>query len=131
MTADEEGNVTLSKEQQAKLDTKLEELDHAEQYVLKADQNGYYPCFNCIDRTTIFLFTGQVWRYGVTTKGKQGRYTDAYLASNFLAYQIQFKGTLNECLKEEQRKIYQYAILPENLNRSRPLERPPGNKRDD
>lgn len=131
ITVDEDGNIKISAKRQAKLQKKLEELDNAEQYVLRADQNGYYPCHSCKDSTSVYLLAGQVWKYGVTTKTQKGRYPDTYLENNFLAYEIQFRGTLSECLKEEQRKIYQYAILPENLIRRKPLERPPGNKRDD
>ncbi|NBC05605.1 MAG: hypothetical protein GVY26_00245 [Bacteroidetes bacterium] len=47
-----------------------------------------------------------------------------------LIYVPQFKGDYAACLKEEKRKIYYYPLLPEALNRSVRLLRPPGNKND-
>jgi hypothetical protein len=47
-----------------------------------------------------------------------------------LFFVTQFRGTYSECLKEEKRKIYLYALLPENQARRIPLIRPPGNKND-
>jgi hypothetical protein len=58
----------------------------------------------------------KVWRLAYEQKPKE--------------YLTEFKGTLSECIKEEKRKIYYYAILPENLKRNNPLIRPPGNKID-
>ena len=112
-----------------KLQKELEELDEAEQYVLIAGLPGWYPCYNCHGVTLIFLEAGHVWKYGVTTKGEKQRYR-AGLPAEELLYLVQFRGPLQECLKEEKIKIYNYAILPENLKRAKPLIRPPGNKID-
>ncbi|MEM9889088.1 MAG: hypothetical protein AAF849_24625 [Bacteroidota bacterium] len=127
---DEEGNLTLSEERQEKLERKLKELEEAEQYVLRAREPAYYPCYSCPDTNVIFLLPGEVWRYGVTTKRQKGRYDEKYIEENRLIYFVQFEGTLQACLIEEQKKIYHYALLPENLKRSIPLIRPPGNKID-
>lgn len=126
---DEEGNPILSEKRQRELDDALKELDDAEQYVLLADTEGYYPCFNCGDEATIYLFLGEVWRYGTTTKGEKGRYGNS-LSGKELVYLVQFRGPLQECLRQEKIKIFNYARLPENLKRPIPLKRPPGNKVD-
>lgn len=127
---DDEGNLQLSEKRQQKLERKLKELEEAEQYVLLARATGFYPCYSCPDSSEIFLLPLEVWRYGVTTKGKDERYGDEYLRDNRLIYFRQFTGSLQACLIEEQKKIYAYALLPENLKRGFILIRPPGNKID-
>ena len=72
---------------------------------------------------------GEAWRYGVTTQSQEGRYPMG-LPVEGLTYRILYRGTLQECLKQEKLYIYNYALLPENLKRKPPLIRPPGNKRD-
>ena len=126
---DKNGIPRLAKWREKKLEKELEDLDGAEQYVLTAGKNDWYPCFSCPDTTHIYLYLGEVWKYGATTKGQQGRYGKS-LKGQYLDYTVQFDGTLEACLKEEKRKIYGYAVLPENLKRPRPLIRPPGNKKD-
>lgn len=126
---DANGKPVLAPFRKAKLDKELEDLDNAEQYALLAVRNGEYPCFNCPGKSTIFLRKGQVWKYGVTTQGEKGRYRTWHI-DNHLFYLMQLQGTLQECLREEKRKIYYYATHPENLARTVPLIRPPGNKQD-
>lgn len=126
---DEKGTPRLALWRKQKLEKEIEELDEAEQYVIVAAIAGNYPCYSCVASKTIFLNKGEVWKYGMTTKGKGGRYGNKLEPMNLL-YIVQFKGTIEQCLKEERRKIYQYAILPENLKRKTPLIRPPGNKKD-
>ncbi len=113
-----------------KLQRELDELNEAEQYVLRAKKPTFFPCFSCKNNTEIFLNPGEIWKYGVTKKGQGGRYPLGLPAEN-LEYIIEFEGTFQECLKQEKLKIYHYALLPENINRKIPLIRPPGNKRDD
>ena len=112
------------KEQQQKLD----EPDRAEQYALLAIADGWYTCLHS-GLTLYYLRVGEVWKYGATSKGERGRYTIKFLRTNRVNYVIQFTGTLHECLKEEQRKLYDYPILPENLVRMEEnrLLRPPYN----
>ena len=126
---DEEGKARLKLWRQEKLEKELEELDNAEQYALFAFEPGYYPCLNCDDQNQIYLYAGEVWKFGVTTKGEGGRYKGS-LPFQGLVYRIQFRGTLQECLREEKIKIYNYPLKAENLKRSKPLNRPPGNQRD-
>lgn len=126
---DDEGNTKLAEWRKEKLNKELNELDEAEQYVLLAKRNGWYPCFNCLISSTIFLNQNEVWKYGYTKKGEGGRYQNSLEGTN-LKYVTQFVGTISECMKEEKRKIYYYALMPENLARENPLMRPPGNKQD-
>jgi hypothetical protein len=102
--------------------------DNAEQYALVADIDGIYPCPSCPNGGTIWLFRGEVWKYGVSVNGESGRYTVGFLRSNHLHYEMQFKGGLNECYKQEKIKIFTYPTLPENIKRGdKILFRPPGN----
>ncbi|MEM0993013.1 MAG: hypothetical protein AAF847_12890 [Bacteroidota bacterium] len=126
---DQDGNIRISEERQAKMERELEEYENAEQYVLRAGRDAFYPCLSDKARKRIFLFKGEVWKYGVTTKKQEGRYARGLPAEN-LVYLVQFRGNIHECLVEEKRKIYQYSVLPENLKRTTPLLRPPGNQRD-
>lgn len=124
-----DGKLDLSDDRRAKLEKELEDLDEAEQYVLLATRAGNFPCYSCIKNKTIWLLPGEVWKYGVTTKGEKGRYKKG-LPVKHLLYKPQLIGSLDVCLKEEKRKIYYYALLPENTKRNNPLIRPPGNKID-
>lgn len=128
---DEEGNEALSPERNAKLKKELDELDNAEQYALIADLNGYYPCFTCPDgSTTIYLYKGEVWKYGTTRKGEQKRYPGKSYGAPNLSFIVQFQGNYVECLKLEKIKIYNYPLLPEAKKRTIRLFRPPGNLND-
>ena len=125
----QEPSKDLDPQRAEKLQKELEELENAEQYVLLASQNTWYPCFPCTGKKRIFLLRGQVWKYGVTRKGEAGRYGKS-LAQQNLIYVRQYQGPWQECLKQEKIKIYNYAVHPENLAREQPLIRPPGNKQD-
>lgn len=126
---DTAGNASLTPERQAALEREYEKLDNSEQYALLASSNGWFPCYNCIGRDSIFLYFGEVWKYGVTKNGQAGRYGSTLPVSNLL-YQTQLEGSIELCLKEEKRKIYHYPTLSENLKRLSPLVRPPGNFKD-
>jgi hypothetical protein len=122
-------NIGLSPERKAKLNRELEELENAEQYVLRANQSAWYPCYSCPTKNRIFLLKDEVWKYGVTRKGEKGRYGRWHIGQG-LYYLVQYQGPLQECLRQEKIKIYHYALLPENLKREQQLIRPPGNKQD-
>lgn len=119
----------LNPKDQKKLEKRLKEIDDAEQYALVAGINGWYPCLHS-RRTVYYLNTGEVWKYGVTSKGQFGRYTEAFLFKNKVSYVAEFKGNVAECLKMEQIKLYTYPFLPENLARppEERLPRPPYNQ---
>lgn len=123
-----EGKPQLSPKYQGVLEKKLSKLDEAEQYALVATADGMYPCLHS-GRASCHLRIGEVWKYGVTMKGEGGRYTAQFLQDNAVSYTIQFKGTTTDCLKEEQRKLFYYPLLPENLARpeAERLIRPPYN----
>ncbi len=129
MEMDEGGKLRLAQERLVKMEREIKNINKAEQYVLIAREDGFFTCHSCLGTTTIFLLKGQVWRYGTTTKGEKGRYKSTLENLN-LVFRRQFKGTLPECLLEEKKKIYFYALLPENVERVQPLIRPPGNKQD-
>jgi len=119
---------TLNPKEAARLEKRLREIDDSEQYALVAGINGWYPCLHS-GRSTFYLKSGEVWKYGVTSKGEFGRYTATFLIKNKVSYIVEFKGTFSECLKQEQIKLFGYPYLPENVARpeTERLSRPPYN----
>ncbi len=127
----EDGSLGLSPDRQAKLDRELEEIDHAIQYALIAGTKGVYPCYSCPNgQNTIFLNFGEVWKYGITRKGAEGRYPQGNFGAPNLLFVQQFTGTYSECLKMERVMIYGYPMLPQASARDFILIRPPGNRYD-
>lgn len=124
-----DGTYELSPKREADLERRLEQIDNAEQYALIATTNGFYECFNCGDKHTIYLYIGEVWKYGVTKNGIR-RYSKSWYQKAKLEYEMQFEGTYSECMKMELTQIYKYPMLPENLKRDYKLPRPPGNIED-
>ena len=124
-----DGVPMLSPQRKAKMDRDIEKINNAEQYVLKAEINGLYPCYNCYGKPTIKLRKGEVWKYGVTINSKEGRYKKG-LPAKHLVYIVEYEGRIDVCMTQEKIKIFNYALLPENLSREVKLMRPPGNKRD-
>jgi hypothetical protein len=118
----------LNPKEEAKLQKRLKEIDDSEQYALIAKMDGWYPCLHS-ERATCYLLAGEVWKYGVTSKGEFGRYSSMFISRNNVSYFIQFKGNMAECLKQEQIKLFNYPYLPENLARPPEdrLPRPPYN----
>jgi hypothetical protein len=118
----------LTPKEEAKLEKRLKEIDDSEQYALVAVENGYFVCLHS-GRTSCYLHAGEIWKYGVTSKGEFGRYAGKFLRNHRVSYITQFRGNMAECLKQEQVKLFNYPFLPENL--ARPLEeqlpRPPFN----
>lgn len=128
IVVDADGNVQLSPQRQKELNERVKRVKKASQYVLRAANDGYFPCYNCGQDSVIFLRKGEVWKYGVTFTDR--RYRNAWLDRMNLLYQVEYVGTVEDCLIQEANKIYNYATLPENLKRAKPLIRPPGNKVD-
>jgi hypothetical protein len=122
------GEPRLTAKHQNQLRKKLNELEEAEQYALVAMIDGWYPCLHS-GHALCYLHIGEVWKYGVTTKGERGRFTGQFILDNSVGYIIQYTGTVGECLKEEQVKLFSYPLLPENLARLETdrLIRPPYN----
>ena len=126
-----EGEIALSPKRQAKLDRELEEIDDAVQYALIATVDGNYPCLSCpFGLKTVYLYKGNVWKYGTTRKDESERYPGGNYGANNLAFLPMFFGTYSECLKQEKTLIYNYPLLPEARAREVILARPPGNKYD-
>jgi len=127
---DESGKPDITPERKAALERDLEKLENAEQYVAIASKDGLYPCLSCKNgQDSIFLMRYEVWKYGVTMNKEAGRYRNT-LKKMGLEYDPQFRGALQQCLKQEKIKIYYYPTLPENLARVEQLLRPPGNPQD-
>ena len=84
-----DGEPRLSSKHQQQLQRKLNELDAAEQYALIATKEQWYPCLHS-GHALYYLHVGEVWKYGVTTKGERGRYTGQFLLDNSVAYVIQY-----------------------------------------
>lgn len=118
----------LTTKRQEELKKQIEEIEEAEQYALKAEVPGWYNCYLC-SGGKIFLNTFSIWKYGVTRKGEKVRYSKDFLGKGRLRYEVQFRGNYAQCLIEEKRKLFNYPLLPENLQRpdSLKLVLPPGN----
>lgn len=128
---DEHGNKSLAPHRQEKRDKELWEINNAMQYVLLAEVDGYYPCETCPNGAkTIFLYAGEIWKYGVTRIGEKRRYPGGDYGASNVVYLPQFEGTYSECLSMEKTKIYDYPLLPEATKEGMLLIRPPGNAKD-
>lgn len=128
--------IRLSLDRAAKRDKEIERIeshsykyDNCEQYALVALKNGWFPCYNCGTKDSIYLYAGEVWKYGKTCLGENLRYSNGLPTAN-LRFIQQFKGTEKECLIIEKEKIYNYPNLPECQKRNFVLLRPAGNKID-
>ncbi len=115
--------------------------EQCEQYALIAIYSDYYPVLQRgvkIANDSIWLNTGEVWKYGITCIGETRRYSgqvyyydgNIILTRKQLEYKVQFIGIEKECKIREKEKIYNYPLLPECINRKRKLIRPAGNKID-
>lgn len=122
------GEPRFTVKHQERLQKKLKELEEAEQYALVAMTEGWYPCLHS-GRPLYFLHVGEIWKYGVTTKGERGRYTTQFILDNSVKYVLQDSGNIYRCLRAEQIKLFSYPLLPENLARPEKnrLIRPPYN----
>jgi len=111
------------------IDTKTYPDRLCEQYALVALTDGWFPCYNCGMQDSIYLYEGEVWKYGKTCFGEQGRYANGLPYPN-LVYNLEFLGSEKDCLIMEKEKIYNYPNLPECQKRKIKLIRPAGNKID-
>lgn len=130
---DKDGNYRLSAQRQREYQEKPARSEHVEVYRLIATRTGYYDCLRCTGIIKIQLQAGEVWKYGITRKGKS-RYSSSFYANNHLVYQII---TVTDILKAEQlerKLIIAYPLLPEAQARMARygifLKRPPGNTKD-
>lgn len=100
----------------AQIDKKIEEIDDAEQYILMARVDGWYPCYTCLESKTIYLFKNEIVKVGVSQK-KQNRYLKDWYQLIKVSYQPEYIGAYNECLKREMIRLRDYPLLPEVLKR--------------
>lgn len=134
-----DGTYELKEQRREQLNDRVKRMrSEAEQYVLRASKNGFYECLHC-PNGVFYLYKGEVWKYGVTTRGKFGRYNPKFLRRMGLIYEVQYQGNLQKAMELELIKIGQYPLLPENLARpDKPkgelirykLARPPGQATD-
>lgn len=54
LVLDADGNVQISPQRQKEMDERLKRIRQAQQYVLRAGRDGYYPCYNCGQDSLIF-----------------------------------------------------------------------------
>jgi hypothetical protein len=113
----------------ARIESHSYQYNDCEQYALVAAESGWFPCYNCGTKDSIYLYKNEVWKYGKTCFGEQGRYPNGLPVEN-LRYEMQLQGTEKECLIMEKEKIYNYPNLPECKKRNFVLNRPAGNKID-
>jgi len=113
----------------ARIESHSYQYDNCEQYALIAAKDGWFPCYNCGTSDSIYLYEGEVWKYGKTCIGQYERYSNGLPNKNLIFIQ-EFKGTEKDCLIMEKEKIYNYPNLPECKKRNIILLRPAGNKID-
>jgi hypothetical protein len=117
---DANDGIKLSEFRIDKLEKGLLRLDSAEQYALKASKKQDFECHPCqvlfYTEKLILLSKNDVCRYGITELGQEGRgYSDDWLIENGLRYVIQFSGNIRDCLYEERKKIFYYALLVKTI----------------
>jgi len=129
---DDAGNPLLLPERIAKRDKEIDGIKNKKrkegpciQYAIRVKQEGFYPLCK---GGTIFLRKNEIWKYGKTCLAKEERYPN--FDDMLYDFIIETVGTEEECLIQEKLKIYNYALLPENLQRKVPIIRPPGNCQD-
>lgn len=113
----DDGAITLANDWAETIERKQEQFAEHELYALTAARAGYFRCDHCPGRK-FFLKEFEVYRYGTTGNGRQGRgHSDSWLAQNALNYNIILTADLTTVKIEETALIGSYAILPENLTR--------------
>lgn len=127
---DAEGKPQLKEERITKLEEDIARVENCQQYALRAIHAGWFPCYSCVDTTWVFLQAGEVYRYGERCDRNDPRYSSEKLLAQNLDIFPEFRGDKKACYQEQQRKIYFYPLLPENLARAKPLGHPPSNKQD-
>lgn len=116
-TENADGSMELSAEWSSTVAKKQAKIANHELYMLVAAQNGYYLCGHCAGGR-FFLNAGEVYRYGTTGNGKNGRgYTDNWLAKQKLNFIHLMYGDLATIMTEQATLIGSYALHPENIKR--------------
>ncbi len=129
---DERGVYQHAEKEKQELENRIEQEENCVQYVARARDNGYRDCYSCPPpQIKIYLRTGEVWRYGETCDFQERQKAKEYVKNKtFLS--PQYYGNRTSCYQEQLRKIYNYRLHPENMerlvNKKLWLERPPGNR---
>ena len=129
--------------------TKMEKDDEKPHilYKLVAKEDGIYPCPSCPseDGGSIYLKTGETWKYGITSansvkeryKGKKTLEATGTLTSTLTLFRPVTLDTGSESQMKIREKILTvaYPVHPENIARAKreskkPLYRPPGQVKD-
>jgi len=127
---DPDGKPVLKAERKDKMIKEIMRMEECEQYALRASSSGWFLCESCVDTTYVFLNKGEVYRYGERCDKNDSRHSKSKLDAQNLFIDVQIRGNKIEYYQEQQRKIYFYPLLPENLKRTKKLGHPPGNKQD-
>ncbi|HMQ49893.1 MAG TPA: hypothetical protein PKA00_20765 [Saprospiraceae bacterium] len=134
----EDGSYSLSKARQEAIDQKKERILQQEVYMLVAAENGIYFCKHCVNQN-FFLYKGEVYKYGTTGNGKNGRgYSESWQMQNKLVFVHLGFGDESTVKIKQAELLGVYPLLPENMSRpnkgdfkSKPhwhrLVLPPGN----
>ena len=116
----EKGELSLSKSWAESVGKKVEQHQQHELYMLVATRDGNYLCQHC-STTQFFLKAGEVYRYGTTGLGQQGRgYTESWVNRHQLNYYHLATGDVATIKSKEALLIGNYVLLPENV--ARPLQ---------
>ncbi len=116
-TRNKDGSYSISKEWEESIREKREKIDNHELYMLVASQDGMYICNHC-PTGKFFLYEGEVYRFGITGNGEDGRgYTEKWQDRNRLAFIHIVFGDEVMVKKKQAELIGLYAIHPENMNR--------------
>lgn len=129
---DEDGNPQVIPEVHEQLERHKQKRENCVQYVAVASRDGYRACYTCPNgQKTIFLKSGEVWKYGETCEFESRQNALEYKI-NRVILTAQNYGTKDYCFKVQLDSIYLYKIHHQNLMRLKNtgiwLKRPPGNK---
>lgn len=102
-----------------RLEKRLREIDESEQYALIASVNGWYPCLHK-GRPGCYLLSGEIWKYGVTSKGEFGRYSAAFLMQNKVSYVFSSGEILQSASNRNKSNYLHTPGCPKTLSGPRP-----------
>lgn len=111
---DPDGLVRIRRERLKDLQRKQQELE--EEYVcykLIANMNKYYDCPICF-MNKFFLLEEEIIKYGITSKGEEGRYGNKYLIEQQISFIAIDSGSLQDMRALELELIGLYPLKEEN-----------------
>lgn len=118
-TADD-GTITLADDWAGTIERKLSKYEKHDLYALLAVNDGYFECKHC-PTGKFFLKKGELYRYGTTGDGQNGRgYNEEWIYINKLFYIHLLSGDLTTVSIAQASFIGAYALLPQNLARPLP-----------